>query len=277
MSEQTKEIPEIELQVNSLPSRGVPYPKGSWVKYRTYTWGEVRKSSTATLGVVETLQNSLSGITTSFDKMDLTVADALYLGIARKISTFSGMQIEVPYVCRYCGSSNKGHFTHRDISFRDLPDEVTAFPLEAELDGKLCTFSPMTVRQYLELNSGKYEKILDDGKIDEVAVQATWIKNMPYEKAYSLIKNLRNIEDFEIITEMDALLLHDMERMEFTCSNKKCGQTNSIRLEGREALLRPFRERKGLNGGRIRISKGTESTDNPVGSNGVQQGNNAQV
>ena len=276
MSESFNNIPEIELQAKQLPSRGVPYPESSWVKYRTYTWGEVRKASTSNLGVADTLKEALKGITCSFDKMSLSVADALYLGTARKISTFSGLQIEVPYVCRYCGHTNKGHFNHSDVTFRDLPREVVSFPIEADIAGRVLEFAPMTVKQYFDLHEGRYDRVTN-GKIEEVAVQAAWVKNLPYEEAYKLISSLTDVEDFETITEVDKLLMHDMERMKFVCENRTCAQTNSIRLEGRDALLRPFRGREESKRNRIRLSAGTKSTNDNLGLNGVQQGSGNEV
>jgi hypothetical protein len=263
MSEKSENnVPEIELEISKLPSRGVPYPSKGTVKYRTYTWGEVRRASTSRSSTAERLREVMKGIDCSFDKTKLTVADALYLGILRKISTFSGLQIEVPYVCRHCGKSNKGLFTHNDINFRDLPLEVTEFPLVAEIEGRELEFAPMTVREYLELHDGRHAKVLKGSKIDEVAVQATWVKNLDYAEAYSVINGLTSPEAFEDITEIDKMIRHDMEPLTFECQNSKCKAKNLVRLEGRDALLRPFRDGEKPKRSRIRIGKRVEPTNN---------------
>ena len=283
MSDQEQEaIPYVELEITRLPSRGVPYPKGAWVKYRTYSWGEVRKSSGSTSGVLEAVKTSLTGIMTSFDKNQLTVADALYLGIARKISTFSGLQIEVPYVCRGCGAAQKGVFTEKDITFRDLPAEVTELPAVVDIGGKTLEFAPMTVKQYLELNEGRWDKVTGGGPIDEVAIQSCWVKNMDFPEAYAHVAGLKKVEDFELMTEIDRLMRHDMERLKFTCKaklkdGKDCLTVTPVRLEGREALLRPFRERKTSVSGRVRFGKRTEPANDNAGPDGVQSSNGAQV
>lgn len=268
MSEE-RVIPFTEIDVKKLPSRGVPYPKGATLKYRNYTWGEVRQASVSNVGVAEALKNSLSGVEASFDKQSLTVADALYIGILRKISTFSGMEIEVPYICGNCGKANKGTFTEKDISFRDLPAEVTELPITVDWHGRELQMAPMTVKQYYELNSGRYDKLLPNGKITDVAVQACWIKNIGFEEAYKLIFSANDVEDIEVITQIDKLMLHDMERLSFKCENKKCGYTNKVKLEGREALLRPFREREKPLNNRISIGKRAEPANKPDNANGV--------
>jgi hypothetical protein len=263
-----QELPEIELKVTGLPSRGVPYPEGATIKYRNYTWGEVRRASTSKVSVYETLKNALKGIDTSFDKQNLTLPDALYLGILRKISTFSGMTLEVPYVCRKCGSPNTGHLNHGDISFRDLSDSVTALPGHAKLAGKEIEFGPMTVKQYYELSEGRYSNIIGE-KIDEVASQACWIKNMSYKDAFELINGLTDPKDFKTITAIDKLLMHDMDFLTFTCSEEKCKFQNKLKLEGREAMLRPFRggEESDLDG--IQFGKRAEPANQQLNESGV--------
>ena len=258
-----KFIPEIELDVTKLPSRGLSYPTGAKVKYRTYMFGEIRKASTSTVGIEASLKLAMKGITASFGVKNLTIMDGLYIGILRKISSLNGLQFEVPYVCATCGKTDKGKFTQNDIKFNDIPDEVTELPICCEIDGKELQFKPMTVGDYLTMKAGTYDSIFRDEKLDKVAAHAICIKNMNFKEAYDLLYDLADTEDMEVITEIDKLLAHDIKPLDAICKNeidgKVCGGKNSLKLEGREALISPFRNAEGATGTRIRFGVTSES------------------
>lgn len=257
MNESQKSIPEIELEVTSLPSRGLTYPKGAKLKYRTYTFGEIRKASTSTLRMESSIQLALDGVTASFNTKDLTLMDCLYIGILRKVSSLNGMQFEVPFQCTKCNEVAKNHFSQNDISFRDIPEEVTELPIVTTISGQELHFSPMTVGDYLTLKSGTHDGILKEGKVDRVSTQAISIKNMSFHKSYELLYSVTDLEEIEILTEVDKLLLHDIKPLNGVCNNKVegkvCGEHNNIKLEGREALLTPFRSSEGSTRTRIRF------------------------
>jgi len=255
---ESKFIPEIELDVTKLPSRGLSYPTGTKIKYRTYTFGEVRKISTSNMSIESSLKMAIEGIETDFGAKNLTLMDALYIGILRKISSLTEMKFEVPYMCTKCKKAAKGVFNHNDITFRDIDKDVSSLPIYIDLGGKELAFSPMTVSDYFELTSGKHDDVFKDSKIDRVAVQAISIKNMSFKAAYEMLYKVNTPEDIELITEVDRLLLHDIENLKTTCRNnvegKTCGGENSIKLEGREALISPFRSSEGTVRNRIRFS-----------------------
>ena len=125
----SKFIPDIEIDVSKLPSRGLSYPKNAKVKYRTYMHGEIRKASTSTLGIENSLKNAIDGIDASFGVNNLTLMDAIYISILRKVSTLNSMKFEVPFMCSKCSSMGKGRFSHTDIEFNDVNKDVESLPL----------------------------------------------------------------------------------------------------------------------------------------------------
>lgn len=264
-------IPTIEVKLDNLPSRGVPYPKGAKLSYRTYTFGQVREASTSSFDVASSLRKTISGLVCSnLDPYELTVSDALYLGIMRKVSTFHGMDLEVPYVCLKCQSPNKGAMTERHISFKDLDEKIESLPIGVTINGHDLELSPMTVKQFLDLSDGKYAKVLMSDKITETAIHASFVRNMEFEEAYRIISSTTNADDMEVLYEIEQLFKHDLERVEFKCSNNSCGHINKVRLEGREALLRPFRSGESSARSRIRFSPAPVNESNGSGSVGVQ-------
>jgi hypothetical protein len=265
----TQFLPEIEVKLESLPSRGVPYPKGASIAYMTYSFGEVKKASLSNMGLVQSLKLAMAGVkTVGMDKQQLTIVDALYIGLLRKISSMGGMEFEIPYRCHQCGGRNKARFKHTDMEFEDLKEEVTQLPIEADIDGDTFEFSPITVKQYLDIQSGRYQKILKNGEMDSVAVYAAQVRNFDFEETYERFYSLRDPEDIEVLQEVDILLHHDIKPLETKCTVKHkdnngneetCGALNLVKLEGREALLLPFRDGEKTVRNRIRIGSSSES------------------
>lgn len=256
-------IPEIEVDPKNLPSRGLSYPANAKISYRTYMHGEVRKVSTSSLGIENSLNIAMSGIKASFGTDRLTLQDAVYIAIMRKVSTLNSMEFEVPYVCSKCKTTVSARFKHTDINFNDIDKRVESLPMFIELSGEEFQISPMTVKGYLDLKSGLYDGIIKGEGIDKVAVQAISVTNMDFKKAYDHLYALRDAEDIEVLEEIDKLVYHDLKPLETICRNpvneKVCGTKNFIKLEGREALISPFRKPSKLVGTRIRFSSTPKS------------------
>lgn len=259
-------IPRIDVNVEKLPSRGIPYPKGTQISYRTYTFGEIRRASTSSVSTHGALKLALSGINCSIGNKNLTLMDALYIGILRKLSSLNSLKFEVPFVCRKCKSQSKGLFTENDLEFYDLSSDVTALPLVCDVNDRELTMSPMTAGDYLTLRSGVYDSIFKEGKVDRVASQAITVRNMQFAEAYQFLYELSNPDDVEVLTEVDKLLVHELKPLKVSCMNKvdgeTCGGINHVKLEGREVLLNPFRESEGS--ARARIRFGATQQPKPV-------------
>lgn len=265
-----------EISVDKLPSRGIAYPKGTVITYRSYTFGEIKKASLSTIkGTLPSLQMTLDCITvTGMDKRSITVMDAFYLGFLVKVMSLGGIQFEMPYVCRSCGGSQVLSFHERDIDFRDMDERITELPIVGEVNGRDLDFSPMTVGQFVDLYSGVYNPILKDGVVDGVALSAMACSSLSFKESYDLFYSLTSSEDIEVLKDIDVALMHDIAPLKATCNGKHdngiaCNAENLIKMEGREALLQPFREASGPRKSRIRFSKGAKHVTNGNMSVGI--------
>lgn len=267
MENSENNLPYIEVDVTTLPSRGLSYPKGSKLKYRTYTFGEVKSATISNLSIISSVENTLKGIDTMgspLDKNDLTIPDTIYLGILRKVSSTRGSSYQVPYICDGCGKENKANFSEKSVEFSDVPAEVKKLPIVAEVAGKSIEFGQVTIKDFLLLEKGRWNKEIVGGKPDRVAIHALMIKNMDFKEAYDFLYNLKDEDDIAVVEEVDKLLMHDMKPIKSVCSladedGVVCDTKNEIRLEGREALIRPFRDGKPSVRSRIRLEPEQDS------------------
>jgi len=280
-NESINALPWVTVECSKLPSRGLPYPKGAKVKYRTYTHGEVRNASISSFETSNALEMALAGIEAEgFQKNKLTLQDVFYLGLLRKASTMNGMQMEIPFHCKACGAASKKVFSERDIEFQDIDESVEELPIEADIGGKSLLFTPISVQQFIDFERGVYNQFTKDGKPDAVGVEAIMITNLKFSDAYKHLYELTNQDDLDVLDEVDKLLMHDIKNLEAICTNALedktiCNQKNYIRLEGREGLLRPFREGEGSVRARVRTSKKQHSEPVPDPVPGVHAGDGA--
>lgn len=250
-------LPKIEVDLALLPSRGLSYPTGSTITYRTYMHGEVREISTSTIGIDNTLKIAMKGVEASFGVDSLTLQDALYIAIMRKISTLNTIKLEVPFVCSKCEETQKMVFTEKDIEFKDISEEIKSLPFYITLADQELQIGPMTVKEYKDLKNGKYSDTIKGGEVDKVAAQAIMVKNLPFEKSYKLLYELTKKEDIQLVADVDKAMFHDLKPLKAICKNEvrgtSCKTQNSIKLGGRDALISPFRDSERTIGTRIRF------------------------
>ena len=80
--------------------------------------------------------NAISGIEASFGNDNLTLQDAIYISIMRKISTLNSIKFEVPFICTKCAEPDKKLFTEKDIEFDDISEEIESLPLTITIQEK---------------------------------------------------------------------------------------------------------------------------------------------
>ena len=257
-SKQADFMPEIRVATKDLPSKGVSYPKDSWIKHRPYMFGEVTQISGSKLDTRTTYEHILSGVECSFDKSQLTVPDVLYIGLLRKISTLGSTEIVARYNCPKCKKPGQLIFKTDDLEFDEL--EVPKMPIVADMSFGEAHFSPMTVKDFLELADKHKES-------DEIALYAIQTRNMGFEEAYKKYYNA-NPEDSQTLIEIDRLLFHSLKPFTRKCTNllpmekteiggagagSQCGHPIKIELDGGQALLLPFRRNEGPTKTKIRF------------------------
>ena len=218
-------LPEISVDLENLPSRGLPYPEAK-ITYRPYTYGELIHLAQSSKGkantnndIIDSIQYTLNGIyVANIEKEDLTLSDYNYISVLRKISTIGQGDLFLSWKCPECGYQNKTEFTLFDLEFVNL----TQKGFIAELSGREVDFVPLTVRNYIKFLRNKATTLDKD-----IALLALQVKNMKFEEAYQFLYNLTGI-NIEILKEVDNLLYHDVKDIEVKCQKGDCGFTSKL-------------------------------------------------
>lgn len=240
--DQSKFIPTIKIDFNSLPSKGSTYPKHASISYRGYLFGELQEiNGSKGRTFVDSMRDAMSGISvTGMSVEDITLPDAVYLAILRRMSSCGTSEFEIKYSCRKCSSLEAHIFSQTNISFNDLAIDGVGVGFELS-NGKKYELSPMTYGDFLQLATGVRGSRLGKKELlrDKTAVLAIMCRNLRFDEVYEDFYNLTNPEDIDTIKEANLALHHDLKPLDATC--RKCGQQNAVVLEGRDSLIRPFR------------------------------------
>lgn len=255
-----KFIPKIKIDVKDLPSKGKTYPRNAEISYRGYLFGEIQEiNSSKGRTFLDNLKSALSGITcVGMNVTDITLPDAVYLAILRRMSSCGTSDFEIKYICGNpsCKKVNSRVFNQNSISFNDLAIDGEGIELELS-DGNKYAFKPMTYGDFLALTRGNKDiKNGQDLTRDKVAVMAVMVRNRLFSETYNNFFNLTSDEDFELLNEINSMLHHDLQPLSHKCDS--CGFENSVTLEGRDSLITPFRKGGKSLRERIHIIKRTE-------------------
>jgi hypothetical protein len=261
---QNPSMPEMVLDAKELPSRGVGYPEDLKFYYRSYTFGEIKKVSASNeIDLTQIIDSVMGGISVkndNFNKFNMSFVDMLYIGLLRRVSSQGQLKYQLPYKCEGCGKVSNAVFGSGDIDFQEIDEKVTSLPLEVDLAGEVFQFTFPTVQNMLDVKIGKNSKKIKGVPVMEVT--ALQVVNMRYEDALKKLSALDNVEDMETLTEIDALLFHDIKPINTVCKMKveddngketTCNQANHVSIEGKELLIRPFREGERPSGTKIRF------------------------
>jgi hypothetical protein len=231
--------PVTSVDIKKLPSKGLTYPEGATVSFRTYGYGEVKKISSSNLSEKEAFALVLAGINTNFNKFDITFGDFMYLAIFRKIATLGTSKVQVPYKSPINGDVMLHTMSVEELEVDDL--DCPDLPLNLNLsDGNTLEFMPLTVGDIISL--------MDKGKMtDSAYLMAAQCRSLSLDKAYHYIGSVSNNDDLVNLGEVERILAHNIKPLKVQCTEKdkngsEVTNTVTIRLEGRQALLLPFRE-----------------------------------
>jgi len=229
------------LSVDVLPSKWLSYPPNSSISYKPYVFGEIKKFNQSKLRGKPRLDFIMSGIESSFPKEELTLADMLYIGLMRKISTLGDAKTQITFLCEHCGMSNSFILLNSEMAFDDI--EAEKLPVVVTLSDGDYQFSPLTVQGYSDLME-------DDLQNDIVHTLAKECINRPYENAYKRFY-AANTEDGTLLDEIDELLYHGVTPMDRKCDH--CEGLTQVEVEGGEILISPFRDDSEPTPNRIRF------------------------
>lgn len=236
LAPQTSPITSVDIK--KLPSKGISYPENATISFRTYGYGEIKKISNSNMGEREAFGLVLAGINTNFDKYSITFGDFMYLSLFRKIATLGTTKFQVPYRAPISGEVRYHVMSVEELEIEDL--DIPKLPIKATFHGGELIFEPLTVGNVLELISKNELR-------DPTSLMAAQVRNNSFDQAKSFIHSITNPDDLATIAEVERLLAHNIKPITIQCTEKdKTGRevTNNvtIRLEGRQALLLPFRE-----------------------------------
>jgi len=236
-------LPEISMKMENLPSQGKAYPQGATVKYRPYQYGEVKKINQSNLTPIEQFKVILEGIETNFDKYQLSLEDAMYIAILRKISTINDSKVLIKYRCNHCDKVGEFEMPTKEIEFYDL--QVPSLPMKANFSFGQLDFSLFTVQDFIDLQE------MGDDYDKDMAYMAKCCVNKSFDAAYNLIYKMQQRQDIAILEKIDSYLRHGIKPVEHTCQNKytdkkgeekTCGRKVSVGLDGGQAIILPFRK-----------------------------------
>jgi len=224
----TSYTPEVTINLSNLPSKGLPYPPHSQIKYRPFKMGMLKKVASSKLSDTDAVNMVLDHITTSFGSENLTMGDFYYLSFLVKIASLGSSNFEILHKCSSCEATvRKTLKTTEDFDFEDL--SIPELPIKAEFSEHNLDFSPITVKSYLSL-------IKENKQNDLSWLMAAQCINKPLQEAFDIIENLMG-RDFSLINYVDKLLSHSLKPIVLKCS---CGAENTVELDGGQALILPF-------------------------------------
>jgi len=240
-----------ELQVTSLPTQFLPYPKGSSIKYYPYTWGELQKFSSSNFSLIDQYKFILSGITTTgFDRDELAYSDFLFIAILRKLSSFSRSKFNITFTCSSCDKTVNQTPNLSEIYFSDIED-VPELPITIELENNdKLEISTLSISSYFKLLS-------DEDIVDKTTYAYAYsVINKPLEESISIIRDATG-DLLQTLEYVDSLL--DLSSQSITCKCSHCNFVNKITMRGIQELVQPFRDKPELIRNRIHFGKKSDS------------------
>jgi hypothetical protein len=238
-------LPDIEIFNDNIPSRMIPYPQGSKISYKPYTVGDLEYLAQSKLSPKEKFKYILKGIKTSFNPLDLTFYDFVFLSMLRRLSSFDSNKLNMSHKCRSCGEVVKKTIDLNQVEFTDLFENVPKefedpkLPIVLDLDGNELHFGPLTIDDYFFLMDKGLLDVENSFFADRNHMLAKMCSNKDFDSVLRLIKNAHGKYDevFDMITNM---LAHPIKNIDMKC--EECEYVNQVDINGGTVLIEPFRE-----------------------------------
>lgn len=207
------------INLKTLPSQHIPYPKGVDISYHPYKFGELKKFAQSKLSIKQRYEFILDGIIVNgMEKTKLTFNDFLFIALMRKMSSIGVHEISISFKCGKCGHENQHHIMLDQLGFNEI--KVPDLPARITVNNKELEFSPLTVADFFTLfKEGKEQ--------DPVSVLAIQCRSHPMKEAYAILFEA-NPEDSELLEELNKIFFHGLETMKIPCTNKEAPETEVI-------------------------------------------------
>lgn len=235
------------ITIDDLPSRFLPYPSGSSIKYQPYTYGEVLDLNQPGQKNWQKFESMLGGIIIKgFDAHDLTLMDFMYIGVARRVSTLDVTEFRALFPCKNedCKEPNKTVLNATQLEFDYIKAPQVPLVLGRMAGYNDLAFKPITVGQMLELWASGDDSpahMMAKQLVGQVVQQGDQKVIIPVDQKviFQAIYNAMD-EDARNLRRVDDYLFHGLKPIPVNCS--KCGHSFHLLLDSWEAVLLPFRE-----------------------------------
>ena len=250
------------VEVPEVPSGKLPYPDAV-ISYRPYTYEEIDAFNDSTLGQASKLEFVLDGIQASgMDAADLTLNDALYIALLRKMSSLgtSEFTLTVTHTAEDGqASEHASRFSLDDVDFEEL--DVPGLPVVVDVDGVEMHFSPLTAGAYIELTRMVEAERAARERAKETPrqaapnsreVMAAQCVNVPYGKALELINGSTGTDMLNLI-EVDGMFAHGVRPLAVRYEVDGKEVSRNVKVSDPDVLVYPFRGSKVHKGPAIRF------------------------
>ena len=222
------------VSVDSLPSKGRPYPEDIEIYVKPLTIKEQMEMDRYGITEAEYFKILLSGISVrgEFDKGNLLFHDVQFLDLVRRLYTFDiEEEIQIDTVCQDCGEEFKGTFHFHELRFSDFGED--AFDQEYTFsDGTTIYVEPVKIRDFI--NAGR--KYFSSKKFSVTDIYLGYLTLCVKEVKDSTFKNRELMQDFlydyfgnlymakdkKILKAIEDKTVSFVEPLKLTCP--KCGE-----------------------------------------------------
>jgi hypothetical protein len=212
------EMPFIALKAERAPSRFLVYPHGTWIRYRPFTFGEVKVLNQDNLDARKRQEILMRGIESNMSLYDLGAMDYQWILLLRRMSSEPPDAVwSKNVICPSCGREQGIYFKPTDLEFEDL--KTTDF--RVTLGGREMTFDIYRIKDALafddlEANRSDEQKALDPN--GEYVILASVVRNMAFAEAYDwLLNKLWQEEDAHKLNEVQKLLNYGPHSLKRKC------------------------------------------------------------
>ena len=229
------------INIETLPSKGLVYPKNSEVYITPFSFGEMKFLSGSNLNDIDNIVFFLKKIQTTFPKEDLTYYDFYFLTVLIKMSTFGDVDYTMTFECPHCNHINKIPFKTSDLEFYDIK---VPFPITIDLKTPYInteTGLELLKVSFVPVSVGRYKKMIDDETTDDMDIYiANCIIEGTEEDRIKIIKEYLNGADVNLLETIDVVLFHGVKDLHLQCQNKITPEDGVEEVCGRIFDL-PFR------------------------------------
>lgn len=240
-------IPYLTVPMHELPSKGLPYPEGTVIRYRPFTFGEVKLVNAQKGNQRDLVRILLAGIDCgTFPSVDIPAMDFFYLALLRRTSTLpENTGWSFTSVCPRCHKPVRTRFTVRELDIRDLKEKT--LPIIVSASGREIHLRPLTIDRFSSLGdlmqgTGKdFDLVVLSAMSDVEGLES-------FEEVYSFFSGLTDENEMEMLAEVQQRLDFGIAPLVRRCSNPsekeggKCGYKLVLNPHLEVEHLRPFRE-----------------------------------